>query len=96
MNNSFNKPELPSVAIKLSDDYEQRDGNLDESIYINECSAIESTQYQTSYVTAMRNNNTESVTFSVRIGTNQKANEIRELNSILKDEPVMTFVSSSS
>jgi len=96
MNNSFNKTRLSSTAINLSNDYEQRECNLDESISEIECSAIESTQYITNYVSAMRNDNTESVSFCFNVGVTQKSKEIRKLNAILEDNPVMTFVSSAS
>jgi len=95
MNNSFNNPELSSTPIKSPNEYERRKFNPDEHFNTDVCSSIESTQYQTTYVSAMRNNTTESVIFSVNIGTNQQSREIKKLNSILEDEPVMTFISSS-
>ena len=93
MNNSFNKTELVSTSTRLSDDYKQQDNNLVVTIGVKDDSAIEGNHFE-NYVSAMRNENTESVTFLINVGVDHKSEEIRRLNAILEDEPIMTFVSS--
>ncbi len=95
MHNSFNKEGLTSANIKLSGDYIQQDSNTGESLVKKGCSVIE-TQHLVDYVSAIRSNNTKSVTFLINIGVNQESNEIKKLNAIIEGEPILTFVTSGS
>lgn len=95
MNNSFKQNEFASTASKLSNDYDENNRNPNESIIINKRSE-EAIQIATNYMSALRTDTTESVIFSVNVGMNQKAEEIKKLNVMIEDEPIMTFVSSES
>jgi len=95
MNNSFKQNKLASTASKLPSDYVENSRNPNETIVINKRSE-EAMQVTTNYMSALRTETTESVIFSVNVGMDQKADEIKKLNAVIEDEPIMTFVSSES
>ena len=93
MSNTSNTTDQTTVPALLSADYNPQNNKPNVTV-INENSSIIERMYLANYVSAIRKNNAESVTFLINVGTNQKSEEIRKLNTILENKPIMTFVSS--